>query len=208
MNNRRKFLAATALAVPVAAGAATGVNVLNKNPMIKSCPRAKGGPNANRFPQVIVQDQNKQKSWFYEQLVNNKLVLINFTSVKGEKRYPVISNLVKVQEMLADRLGDDVNMYTISTDPYHDTPEALQQLADSHGAKWKFLTGQPEDIHEVLSSFGVHGRINGLTWIGNEKTGRWLSKASRQHPLFIAEAVARLSTGKHHKPFLVDLHSV
>ncbi|NOR68444.1 MAG: hypothetical protein GQ532_01895 [Methylomarinum sp.] len=208
MNNRRKFLAATALAVPAVAGAATGVNVTGSNPMLKACPRASGGPNANRFPQVIVQDQNKQKAWFYEQLINDKLVLINFTSVKGEKRYPVISNLIKVQEMLADRLGDDVNMYTISTDPYHDTPEALKELADSHGAKWKFLTGQPEDIHEVLSSFGVHGRINGLTWVGNEKTGRWLSKASRQHPLFIAEAVARLSVGKHHKPFLVDLHSV
>ncbi|WP_305910007.1 SCO family protein [Methylomarinum sp. Ch1-1] len=208
MNSRRTFLATAALSVPALAGAASGAGNLANNPAFKDCPRANGGPNAHRFPQVIVQDQHKQKAWFYEQLINNKLVLINFTSVKSEKRYPIIGNLVRVQDMLADRLGDDVNMYTISTDPYHDTPEALQQLAESHGAQWKFLTGQPDDIREILHAFGVHGSINGLTWIGNEKTGRWLSKASRQHPLFIAEAVARLSIGRHHKPFLVDLHSV
>lgn len=207
MNSRRTFLATAALSVPAIATAASE-NSLTNNPLIKACPRASGGPNAHRFPQVIVQDQHKQKTWFYEQLINDKLVLINFTSVKSEQRYPILDNLVKVQDMLADRLGDDVNMYTISTAPHQDTPEALQQLADSHGAKWRFLTGEPDDIREILHAFGVHGSINGLTWIGNEKTGRWLSKASRQHPLFIAEAVARLSIGKHHKPFLVDLHSV
>ena len=155
-----------------------------------------------------MQDQNKQKAWFYEELINNKLVLVNFTSVKGEQHYPILNNLVKVQAMLEDRLGKDVHMYTITTAPHQDTPDNLKQLADAHGAKWRFLTGQPEDVREILSAFGVHGLINGIAWVGNEKTGRWLSKASCQHPLYIAEAVARLSTGKHYKPFLVDMHSV
>jgi len=60
----------------------------------------------------------------------------------------------------------------------------------------------------VLGAFGVHGSIYGISWIGNEKTGRWMSKVSRQHPLYLAEAVARLSTGTHHRPFLVDMRSV
>lgn len=209
MKSRRAFLAATAVTLPAVAVTATaGTKVLENNPAFKACPRAKGGPHAERFPQVIVQDQDKKKSWFYEELVNDKLVLVSFTSVKGEKHYPIIDNLVKVQDMLKDRLGVDVHMYTISTRPHYDTPEKLKELADSKGAKWKFLTGEQDDIREILAAFNVRGSINGITWIGNEKTGRWMTKVSRQHPLYIAEAVARLSTGKHHRPFLVDLRSV
>jgi len=166
------------------------------------------GPTAHRFPKAIVTDQHKEKAWFYEELINDKLVLVNFTSVRGEKHYPIISNMVKVENMIGDRLGKDVFIYTISTDPHHDTPESLQELADAHGAKWQFLTGEPNDVREILNGFGIRGTINGLLWVGNEKTGRWMTKASRQHPLYIAEAVARLSTGKHHKPYLVDMHSV
>lgn len=209
MKSRRAFLAATAISLPaVAATAVAGSKNLADNPAFKACPRAVGGPHANRFPQVIVQDQHKKKSWFYEELIHNKLVLISFTSVSGEKHYPIINNLVKVQDMLEDRLGKDVHMYTISTRPHSDTPDKLKELANKHGAKWKFLTGDKKDIHEVLSAFGVHGSINGLTWIGNEKTGRWMSKVSRQHPLYLAEAVARLSTGNNFRPFLVDMRSV
>jgi len=100
-----------------------------------------------------------------------------------------------------------VFMYTITTNPYDDTPEDLKALAEEHGANWQFLTGKPEDMRELLNAFHARGSLFGITWIGNEKTGRWLNKPSQLHPLYIAEAVARLSTGKDHKPFLVDMHS-
>lgn len=205
MKNRRKFVAALATAVPFLATAAPSKK---KEAVFRSCPSDVKGPMSNRFGQVVVTDQNNKKSWFYEELVHDSLVLVSFSSVRGEKHYPIIDNLVKVQDMLKDRLGKDVTMLTISTNPAKDTPEALKKLADSKGAKWQFLTGEPDDIRNLLLSFGIRGSISGLSWVGNEKTGRWMTKASRQHPLFIAEAVARLSTGKEHKPFLVDLRSV
>jgi protein SCO1/2 len=206
MKNRRKFIAALATTLPFLATAAT--NTKKKEEVFKSCPSNIKGPMSDRFGQIIVTDQNKKKQWFYEELLNDKLVLVSFTSVRGEKHYPIIGNLVKVQDMLKDRLGKDVLMLTITTNPTKDTPEELKKLADSKGAKWQFLTGDATDIRNLLLSFGIRGSISGLSWVGNEKTGRWMTKASRQHPLFIAEAVARLSTGKAHKPFLVDLRSV
>ena len=206
---RRTFLAGAATAVPLAAAAAVAPGaVKDNNPAFKTCPRAKGGKNASRFPQVIVQDQHKEKAWFYEDLIADKVVLVSFTSVKGEQYYPLLNNLVKVHEMIEDRIGKEVQMYTVTTDPYHDTPEDLKALAEKHGAKWRFLTGAPEDIREILASFNARGSLYALSWIGNEKTGRWMNKPSRLQPLFIAEAVGRLSTGKQHKPFLVDDHSV
>ena len=204
---RRTFLAGAAAAVPMAAVAAVAPTAIENNPAYKTCPRATGGKNASRFPQVIVQDQHGQKAWFYEDLLADKLVLVSFTSVRGEKYYPLLSNLVKVQQMVEDRIGKDVHIYTVTTDPYRDTPEALKALAEEHGANWRFLTGAPEDIREVLASFNARGSLYGLSWIGNEKTGRWLNKPSRLQPLFITEAMARLATGSQHKPFLVDDHS-
>lgn len=206
---RRAFIAATAAALPMAlATAATPATSTESNPAFKLCPRAVGGKNAMRFPHAIVQDQHGKKAWFYEELISDKLVLVNFTSVKSEQYYPILSNLVKVQEMLAERLGDDVFMYTVTTNPYQDTPESLKALADKYGAKWQFLSGEPETIREILAAFNARGSLHAVSWIGNEKTGRWLNKPSRLHPLYIAEGVARLSTGKQHKPFLVDMRSV
>jgi protein SCO1/2 len=208
MTSRRAFLTSVAAAAPAAlAGAAAAEPGTPTSPFL-TCPSAGGGPNAKRFPHVVVQDQNGRRAWFYEELINGRIVLVSFSSVKGEKYYPVVPNLVKVQEMLEDRLGDDVFLYTISTDPSRDTPDRLRELADRHGAKWQLLTGEPAAVREVLTAFNVRGTIHGLAWVGNEKTGRWLSKAATQHPLFIAEAVARLSTGKRHKPFLIDMRSV
>ncbi len=206
--SRRAFLTSAAMVVPAAAAAATAPAAKKGSDVFKSCPRAKGGPTASRFPQVIVEDQFKRKAWFYEELINDKLILVSFTSVKGEQYYPVLNNLVKVQDMLKDRMGKDVFMYTVTTSPEKDSPEDLKKLAEKHGANWQFLTGKPEDIREILGAFNARGSLHALSWIGNERTGRWLNKPSRLHPLYIAEAVARLSTGKEHKPFLVDMHSV
>ncbi len=205
-NTRRAFLASAALAIPAVA-TATVVPKEEKS-AFKTCPRAKGGKTASRFPQVIVEDQFKRKSWFYEEMVSDKLVLVSFTSVKGEQYYPILDNLVKVQAMLKDRLGKDVFMYTITTSPERDSPDDLKKLAEKHGANWQFITGKPENIREILGAFNARGSLHALSWIGNESTGRWLNKPSRLHPVYIAEAVARLSTGKEHKPFLIDMHSV
>jgi protein SCO1/2 len=177
------------------------------NPMLLQCERPAVGRHAKRFPQVLVQDQNGEKFWFYENLIQDKLVLLSFASIDGERQYPIVDNLLKVQEMLGERLGDDVFMYTITTKPEVDTAPGLRDYAASKGARWQFLSGEPEAIHRILSTFSVMGSVHGLTWIGNQRTGRWLTKPARVQPIFIAEAVALLSTGKHHRARLLDMRS-
>src|SRR3546814_6444309 len=100
----------------------------------------------------------------------------------------LIDNMVKVQEMLGDRLGDDVHMYTITTKPEVDTAESLKQYAAAKGARWKFLSGDPASIRKILTAFNVMGSIHGLTWVGNQRTGRWLTKPARVQPIFIARS--------------------
>lgn len=206
IRNRRVFLASLAAMLPGTVLAGTKGSGSNR-PAFRDCPGTSGGPNAFRFPKAVVQDQRQRKAWFYEELIAGKLVLISFTSVQMERRYPVLANLTGVQTLLADRLGRDVFMYTLTTEPHRDGPEDLKRLAEAHGARWRFLTGEVLPMREILAAFNVRGRLSGLVWIGNERTGRWIKRPGRQAPSAIAEAVARLSVGERYRPFLVDRHS-
>lgn len=208
MKSRRTVLAAMAVGVPGVALAATTPAVVNTIASTTKASAKVGGQRASRhFPQVQVQDQDGNEFAFYDDLVKDKIVLISFASIDGEKHYPVIDNLVKVQEMVGERLGKDVFMYTVTTKPETDTPAGLKEYAKKKGARWQFLSGEPAAIREILASFNVMGSIHGRSWVGNDKTNRWMGKVSRVHPIFIAEAVARLSTGAQHKPYLIDMHS-
>jgi protein SCO1/2 len=71
----------------------------------------------------------------------------------------------KLDAMLAEaKFG---HLLTVTVDPEHDTPAVLADYAKKAGAdpkRWKFLTGEPEAVARVASSFGViyypdHGQI-------------------------------------------------
>jgi len=207
MNSRRTVVTALGLGLPVAALAATAPVAEEGNPMLLRCERPTVGPHAERFPQALVQDQHGEKFWFYENLIQNKVVLLSFASLDGERIYPIVDNLIKVQEMLGERLGNDVFIYTITTKPEVDSAQQLKEFAEAKGARWKFINGDPAAIRQILAAFSVMGSIHGSTWIGNQRTGRWLTKPARVQPIFIAEAVAMLSTGKYHKERLLDMRS-
>jgi protein SCO1/2 len=174
----------------------------------KASPRGGRASHAWRMPQAVVQDQDGREFKFYDDLIKDKLVLISFASVDGEKRFPIVDNLVKVQQMVRDRLGKDLFIYTVTTKPQVDTPAALKAFAEKKGARWQFLTGKAEEIAQIKKTLGVMGSIHGLLWIGNDRSGRWLSKPARLQPLFISESLAFLSTGAQHKQFLKDMRSV
>ncbi|PKM08354.1 MAG: hypothetical protein CVV14_04570 [Gammaproteobacteria bacterium HGW-Gammaproteobacteria-4] len=187
--------------------AATAPVAEEGNPMLLRCERPTVGPHAERFPQALVQDQHGQKFWFYENLIQDKVVLLSFASLDGERIYPIIDNLIKVQEMLGERLNNDVFIYTITTKPEVDSAQQLKEFAEAKGARWKFINGDPAAIRQILAAFSVMGSVHGTAWIGNQRTGRWLTKPARVQPIFIAEAVAMLSTGKYHKERLLDMRS-
>ena len=62
----------------------------------------------------------------------------------------------KLDAMLAQ--GTSGHLLTVTVDPEHDTPAVLADYAKKSGAnpkRWKFLTGSPEAVARVASSFGV-----------------------------------------------------
>jgi protein SCO1/2 len=138
------------------------------------------------FPNVVLTTHEGKKVRFYDDLVKDKIVLINFMYVKCEGICPgTTANLVKVQKLLKDRVGKDIFMYSITLKPEEDTPETLRRYARAYkvGPGWQFLTGDPQDVELLRRKLGFIDRdpardavksnhIGMLRW-GNEPLTLW-----------------------------------
>ncbi|MBI3941175.1 MAG: SCO family protein [Acidobacteria bacterium] len=76
------------------------------------------GPRDGYFPDVIVMSHEGERARFYSDLVMGKTVVFNFMYTHCEERCPMYTmNLIKVQELLGDRVGRDIFMYSLTLDP-------------------------------------------------------------------------------------------
>ncbi|HEU4930791.1 MAG TPA: SCO family protein [Pyrinomonadaceae bacterium] len=138
------------------------------------------------FPNVTLTTHEGKKVKFYDDLLKDKIVIINFMYVKCEGTCPgTTANLVKVQKLLGNRVGKDIFMYSITLKPEEDTAKDLNAYAKAYkvGAGWQFLTGDPKDIELLRQKLGFIDRdpvrdanksnhITMLRW-GNEPNTLW-----------------------------------
>jgi len=132
------------------------------------------------FSDIQLVNQDGEKMRFYSDLLQGKTVIINsfFATCQGSC-LPLMHNMQKVQEALADRLGKDARIISISVDPTVDTPAQLKAYAKKLQAKdgWYFLTGDKASVEFALKKLGqfVEAKESHLNIfiIGNERTGLW-----------------------------------
>jgi protein SCO1/2 len=155
---------------------------------------------ANYFPNVTLTTQDGTKVRFYDDVLKGKSVAVNimYTSCKDECPLET-AQLVRVQELLGDRMGKDIFFYSISIDPDRDTPEVLKAYAKKFGVGpgWTFLTGKAEDIRIVTKKLGLSrysdaSNKDGHTaslMVGNEPTGQWMRNSAVDNPRFLADTM-------------------
>src|SRR5436309_5593706 len=121
---RRKVLAAAGVTTVVAgANALFAADDPPSNPprVFQSIP-ARELLRLRHFPNVELINQDGKKVRFYDDLLKDRKVVINFMFTKCEKACPIItSHLVRVQKILHDRIGYDIFIYSISLSPEEDT---------------------------------------------------------------------------------------
>jgi protein SCO1 len=138
------------------------------------------------FPNVTLTTHEGKKVRFYDDLLKDKIVLINFMYVKCDGICPgTTANLLSVQKLLGDRVGRDIFMYSITLKPEEDTPEVLSRYAKAYKTKpgWLFLTGDPKDVELLRRSLGFIDRDPtrdadrsnhiGMLRFGNEAMTLW-----------------------------------
>jgi protein SCO1/2 len=154
------------------------------------------------LPNVELITQDGKSVHFYDDLVKDKMVLINFMYAHCEKICPTMTtNLAHVQKMLPDRIGHNIFMYSITLKPEEDTPQVLKEYAEMHGVGpgWLFLTGKPADIETLRRSLGFTSpdpdedanKSNhiGMLRIGNEPMLRWSACPAEVRPQAIVTTI-------------------
>src|SRR3954467_15939188 len=119
---------------------------------------ASGFEGPGYFPNVPLTTQDGKVVRFYDDLLKNKSVVVNLIYTRCTASCPLeTAKLTQVQKILGDRVGKDIFFYSISIDPKHDTPEALNAYMQKYhiGPGWLFLTGAEEDIKLVAKKLGL-----------------------------------------------------
>jgi len=156
--------------------------------------------SAGRFPNVPLRTHENQSVRFYDDLLKGKVVLINFFFTSCTSICPrTTANLVKVEEALADRVGRDVFIVSVSVDPATDTPDVLRRYAATYKTRsgWVFVTGRQDDIDLIRRKLGVFAdgpdktQHTGILVYGNEPMNFWAATPILSEPRLIVRSVLK-----------------
>lgn len=157
---------------------------------------------AHYFPNFELTTHEGRKVRFYDDLIKDKIVVINFFYAQCEGIcIPVTENLKRVQNLLGKRIGREIFMYSISLKPEQDTPQALKHYVQMHRIKpgWTFLTGKPEEITVLRRKLGFSdAKVQldqdlknhiGMIRYGNEPHQWWAMCPGQANPPWIVESI-------------------
>ena len=115
--------------------------------------------------------------------------------------YPTSQNMVRVYDFLKSRMGSQVQLYSITLDPHHDTPNVLATYRKRFGDRkgWTYLTGRYDDIEDLRWSLGVYdldpeidadlSQHAGIITFGNDDANRWAALPGEMQAQDIARTV-------------------
>jgi len=212
MDNRRKFLVdlsigATGLLAAGAVASAIAGAVESKHGQPKgvqffSIDKLHG---RGQLPEATVETSDGKTVQFYADLIKGKVVLINYMSIDNEKDFPIVGGLLEVTQQLKSKLGTDLHIVSITSDPVRDTPARLRAFAKRMGIPkqgWHFVRMSGKDSAIVSARLHRHpmppdprSRISVIHY-GNEPLGLWGMFPVGIAPVDAAMRVASVMPGK------------
>jgi len=154
--------------------------------------------NTGSIPDVMVVTHEGRMAKFYSELISDQIVMINFMSIKREAKFPISAKMAAIADELGDRLGREVQIISITSDPDNDTPEKLAAFHKKMGGHkgWTFASTSPGSADMLAHRFYRHGRniaLGGrmdIVQYGNAKAGLW---AAFPWDINVKDAAERLS---------------
>jgi copper(I)-binding protein/cytochrome oxidase Cu insertion factor (SCO1/SenC/PrrC family) len=150
------------------------------------------------FPNYVLTDHNGKEQRFFDDLIEDKVVIINFIYTTCPDVCPMeTAQMGQISRILGDRVGNDVHFITITIDPETDTPEVLKDYRDRFRANWPFYTGDKDQIIDIRRKLGLfvedigggENNHNVNMIIGNQKTGRWMKRTPFENPYVLADQI-------------------
>lgn len=154
------------------------------------------------FPDVTLVTHEGKKVRLYEDLIENKCVMINFMYAHCQGICsPVTANLRRAQLLLKNRIGRDMFMYSFTLKPDEDSPAVLNEYVKDRklGPGWTFLTGGAADLELIRRRLGFTDpdpardadktNHTGMVRYGNEGLMLWAAFPGMQTPQAIAKSM-------------------
>ena len=175
----KRCVLASVIVVFLACGLVGGQNQTAATPLVEL---EVAGARKIRFPDLIVRDHEGRRVRFYSDLIKDKVVVLSFfytsctyTCTMQGKTFS------RLQSLLGERLGKSVVLISVSTDPANDKSGELKAWAERYDVQpgWTLVTGEKSEMNKLLIPFtgspaGAEMHLP-VTFIGNDKTGRWTS---------------------------------
>jgi protein SCO1/2 len=157
------------------------------------------------FPDVTLTTHQGKQVRFYEDLIKDKVVVINMMYAECEGVCPGITrNLVRVQKLFGEQMGRDIFFYSFTLKPEKDNPEMLRHYVKMHkiGPGWLLLTGKPEEMELLRRKLGFtnpnpevdkdSSQHIGNIRFGNEPHMLWAACPGQAKPKWIHESITWL----------------
>jgi len=155
------------------------------------------------LPDLPVVTHQGKRVRFYTDLIQGKIVLINFMYSTCKGICPgMTTNLKAVYRALDGRVGRDIFMYSITLQPEKDTSERLHSYVNARGIGdgWYFLTGEARDLDHIRRRLGFYdpnpevdedrAQHTGMLRIGNDARQRWTMCPALAEPPAIIRSVS------------------
>lgn len=153
------------------------------------------------LPNVPLVSHEGKEVQFYDDLLKDKIVSINFFYANCDEICPLVSaNLAKVQKLLGDQVGKQFFMYSITLKPEEDNVDVVRNYRESWhaGPGWTFFTGKPADIEKIRKGIGFtypepavdkdKTQHIGNVRYGNEALMLWAACPGMAHAPWIVES--------------------
>jgi len=132
------------------------------------------------FTDLPLVDHTGRSRRLYSDLLRGKVVVVNSFFTSCTASCPVVmGRMSQIQREVGDRLGRDVHMLSLTSDPTVDTPTKLKDYAARLGARpgWYLLSGEPANVRLALRKLGHAAETReahpNVLIVGNERTGLW-----------------------------------
>ncbi|HKD81244.1 MAG TPA: SCO family protein, partial [Candidatus Angelobacter sp.] len=155
------------------------------------------------LPNVPLLTHEGKRVMFYDDLVKNKIVSLNFFFANCHEICPTVTaNLAKVQRLLGPDVGTKIFMYSFTLKPEEDDVEVIRRYRQSLNAKpgWTYLTGKPADMEQIRRGIGFtypdpaidkdKTQHIGNVRYGNEPLMLWGACPGMAKVSFVAESIS------------------
>ncbi len=152
------------------------------------------------FTNLEVIDQDGRKLQFYDDVLKDKVVAINFIFTNCQGACPLMTrHLTLVRDLLGPDVGNEIHFVSVSIDPVRDTPAAMKEFAQTHDADqeyWRFVTGIPENLEYIVKKLGQYNddveAHSTLLLAANVRTAHWTKIPPNVPPNGVVERLRML----------------